>query len=96
MMTPLTKVYDATLLSRRSTYQIDGRLYKFLGSDPYANIQSPQYKFRPLAGQKRRSDLVLNHRKLMALVYEVPGMQVFHNASATDVQTAEGIQLALF
>jgi|GEM_PF-805606 hypothetical protein len=91
-MKQLNRVYDSTLLTSTATYQIDGRLYRYLGRDPYASIQSPKYRFKPLSGQKRRSDLVLNHRQLMLLVWEVPGMTVSQSAAVTE----DSVQLGLF
>jgi len=91
-MNQLNRIYDATLLSRSVVYQIDCCLYNFVGKDPYASIQAPKYQFQPLPGQKRRSELVLNHRQLKAKVYSVEGMKVSDNATATKV----GVQLSLF
>lgn len=91
-MNQLNRVYDSTLLNSGITYQIDGCLYRFLHKDPYAKINAPKYEFQPLAGQKRRCNLTLNHRQLMAKVYEVEGMQVNRNATATQ----ESVQLSLF
>ena len=91
-MNQLNRIYDSTLLKSTATYQIDGCLYHYAGQDPYATIQAPKYKFIPLAGQRRRSDLVLNRTKLLTRVYEVEGMTVSRNATTTDTS----VQLGLF
>lgn len=90
-MQKLNCIYDSTELKRSATYQIDGCLYCFLGKKPYSSIQAPKYKFQPLPGQKRRSDLILNRRQLISRVYEVEGMQVSRNSTAT----ATSVQLSL-
>jgi len=88
----LNSVYDTTLLRQGITYQIDGYLYKFIGADPYASLQSPQFRFRPLSGQRRRADLTLNQKQLKSRCYEVEGLQTSRTASASP----DGVQLGLF
>lgn len=89
-MRQLTRIWDSTALSKSLVYHIDGCLYRFLYSDPYARVDHPQYLFRPLAGQRRKADLQLNHRQLTAKVYEVEGMQA-RNATVE----GNGIQMTL-
>ena len=91
-MIQLTRVHDSTLLKNSATYQIDGCLYRYAGSDPEASIKAPKYKFVALPGQKRRADVVLNHRRLLTLVYEVEGMTVRNDATAKDTT----VQMSLF
>ena len=91
-MNQLSRIWDSTLLSGSAVYQIDGCLYRFLYCDPYTSIQAPKYRFRPLSGQRKRSDLVLNRKQLTIRCYEVLLMKANHNASAADAS----IQLGLF
>lgn len=63
------------MLSKSLVYSIDGYLYQFRHSDPYARTDFPQYVFKPLVGQRRKADLTLNRRQLTTKVYEVEGMQ---------------------
>jgi len=91
-MNKLNRVYDSTLLTSSATYQIDGCLYQYLGKDPYGSIKSPKFRFKPLAGQRKHCELVLNYKQLILRAYEVEGMKVNCNASATD----SSVQLSLF
>jgi hypothetical protein len=87
-----TLVYDSTLLKTSAVYQIEGCLYRFLWKDPYSTISAPKYVFRPINGQRRQKDLSINRRQLLSRVYEVPGMQVQSNATASE----SSVQLGLF
>ncbi len=91
-MIQLNRVYDSTSLKSDATYQIDGCLYRFLYKDPYSSVNAPRYKFQAWVGQRRRSDLILNHRQLTSKVYEVEGMLASRNVTATDA----AVQLSLF
>lgn len=70
----MNRVYEASLLSCRKVYVIDRVLYRFCYCDPYSPPNRPRYKFQPLGGQRRRSDLILSHARLTARCYEVEGM----------------------
>lgn len=88
-MNNLVRVYDSTLLTQSKVFQIDRNLYQY--SHKRGTIKAPQYVFKPLAGQRKKSDLVLNHRQLTNKCYEVQGMSV--NVS---VISQESLQLSLF
>lgn len=49
------------------------------------------YHFRPLAGQRKKADLLLNHKALTTRCYEVTGMST--NAR---VISQESLQLSIF
>ncbi len=72
-MNNLSLVYDSTLLTQSKVYQIDRTLYQFLYRT--GTIQAPQYIFRPLAGQRKKADLKLNHKALTNRCYEVEGVK---------------------
>lgn len=88
-MNNLHLIECSTLLSYRQTYQIKGVLYRFASKD--GSIQHPQYIFRPLAGQKKKADLRLNHQKLLTQCYVVPGMSAKAELTSTKV-----VQMTLF
>lgn len=90
-MQDLIKIYDSTLLRTNATYQIDGCLYRFLSKDPYSSVESPKFTFRPLPGQRKQNDLILNKRQLTNRCYEVEGMPLKDYP-----QTTQSVQLALF
>ncbi|MBC1237570.1 hypothetical protein [Nostoc sp. 2RC] len=85
------RIYDSTLLSRHKVYEIKGTFYRFLWKeDNIQYIQHPQYKFRPLAGQRKKADLVIGHKKLTSTCYEVKG------ATIHSYIHKEYIQLSIF
>jgi hypothetical protein len=88
-MNNLNLVYDSTLLSSSKVYQIDRNLYQYLYKT--GTIQHPKYHFRPLSGQRKKADLLLNHKTLINRCYEVSGMNT--NAS---VISQESLQLSIF
>jgi hypothetical protein len=88
-MNNLNKVYDSTILSSKKVYQIDRTLYQYLYRT--GTIQAPQYIFRPLAGQRKKADLKLNHKGLINRCYEVEGA-----TTKSSVISQESLQLALF
>jgi hypothetical protein len=88
-MNNLNLVYDSTLLTQSKVYQIDRTLYQYLYKT--GTIRAPKYHFRPLPGQRKKTDLVINHSTLINRCEEVVGMSV--NVS---VISQESLQLALF
>jgi hypothetical protein len=88
-MNNLNRVYDSTLLSQSKLYQIDRTLYQYRYKT--GTIQAPQYIFRPLAGQRKKADLKLNHKVLTTRCYEVEGAKT--NSS---VLSQESLQLSIF
>jgi len=88
-MNNLSRVYDSTLLTQSKVYQIDRTLYQYLHKS--GTIRAPKYHFRPLAGQRKKSDLAINHSTLINRCEEVVGMSV--NAS---VISQESLQLSIF
>jgi hypothetical protein len=84
----LELVHSATSLSTNKTYQIEGVLYCYLHTD--GTTAHPQYVFCPLRGQRKKSDLRLNHEKLLRRCYEVSGMPVRSEV------TSEAAQMRLF
>ena len=88
-MNNLSRVYDSTLLTQAKVYQIDRTLYQFLYRT--GTIQHPKYHFHPLAGQRKKADLLLNHKTLTTRCYEVSGM-----STNVSVISQESLQLALF
>jgi len=88
-MNNLSRVYDSTLLTNSKVYQIDRTLYQYLYKT--GTIQHPKYHFRPLSGQRKKADLLLNHKALTTRCYEVSNMST--NAS---VISQESLQLSIF
>jgi hypothetical protein len=88
-MNNLSRVYDSTLLTNSKVYQIDRTLYQYLFKT--GTIQHPKYHFRPLSGQRKKADLLLNHKVLTTRCYEVTGMST--NAR---VISQESLQLSIF
>ncbi len=88
-MNNLNRVYDSTLLSKSSVYQIDRTLYQYLYQE--GTIKAPQYVFRPLSGQRKKADLTLNHKGLTTRCYEVSGM-----STNVSVISQESLQLSIF
>ncbi|MBD2415703.1 hypothetical protein FACHB389_25710 [Nostoc calcicola FACHB-389] len=88
-MNNLSRVYDSTLLTNSKVYQIDRTLYQYLFKT--GTIQHPKYHFRPLSGQRKKADLLLNHKALTTRCYEVNGMST--NAR---VISQESLQLSIF
>jgi hypothetical protein len=88
-MNNLNRVYDSTLLSQSKVYQIDRTLYHYLYKT--GTIQAPQYIFRPLAGQRKKADLKLNHKALTTRCYEVEGV-----TTKSSVLSQESLQLSIF
>ncbi|WP_322720729.1 hypothetical protein [Nostoc sp. ChiQUE02] len=88
-MNNLSRVYDSTLLTNSKVYQIDRTLYQYLYKT--GTIQHPKYHFRPLAGQRKKADLLLNYKALTTRCYEVSGMST--NAR---VISQESLQLSIF
>lgn len=84
-------VYEASLLSCNKVYVIDRVLYRFCYCDPYSPPNRPRYKFQPLGGQRRRSDLILSHARLTAKCYEVDGI-----TPSCFVINQKWVQLSLF
>lgn len=74
-MKDLQLITEGSRLSRSCLYQIDGSLYRFLYSDPFVRSDKPRYVFKPLVGQRKRTNKVLNTRKLKLGVYEVVGFR---------------------
>jgi hypothetical protein len=54
------------------------------------SIRAPQYVFKPLAGQRKKANLQLNHRALTRRVYAVEGM-----STKASVVSKQYVQLAL-
>lgn len=88
-MNNLNRVYDSTILSCKKVYQIDRTLYQYLYKT--GTIQAPQYIFRPLAGQRKKADLKLNHKGLINRCYEVQGA-----TTKSSVISQESLQLSIF
>ncbi|BBD63433.1 hypothetical protein NIES2109_62830 (plasmid) [Nostoc sp. HK-01] len=88
-MNNLSRVYDSTLLSNSKVYQIDRILYQYLHKT--GTIQHPKYHFRPLAGQRKKADLLLNHKALNTRCYKVLGM-----LTSASVISQESLQLSIF
>ncbi|BAY42398.1 hypothetical protein NIES2111_68210 (plasmid) [Nostoc sp. NIES-2111] len=88
-MNNLNRVYDSTILSSQKVYQINRNLYQYLYKT--GTIQAPQYIFRPLAGQRKKTELKLNHKALTNRCYEVEGA-----TTKSSVISQESLQLALF
>jgi hypothetical protein len=88
-MNNLSRVYDSTLLTNSKVYQIDRTLYHYLFKT--GTIQHPKYHFRPLDGQRKKADLLLNHKALITRCYEVSGMII--NAR---VISQSSLQLSIF
>ncbi|ABA24984.1 conserved hypothetical protein (plasmid) [Trichormus variabilis ATCC 29413] len=76
----LNRVYDSTLLSFSKVYQIQRTLYRYLYQT--GTIKHPQYHFKPMPGQRKKTNLVINHKTLINRCEEVVGMQV--NATVID------------
>ncbi len=89
-MQALEPVWTAGELKKGYVYQIHGTLYRYLGSDPYAQINHPKYKFRPLAGQRKKADLVLNKNNFRNASL-VPG----YKASQVSEVNEKSVQLKL-
>ncbi|UKP01489.1 hypothetical protein [Nostoc sp. UHCC 0870] len=88
-MNNLNRVYDSTLLSQSKVYQIERTLYQYLYKT--GTIQAPQFIFRPLAGQRKKADLRLNHKALTTRCYEVEGV-----TTKSSVISQESLQLSIF
>lgn len=88
-MKNLNRVYDSTLLSQSKVYQIDRTMYQYLYKT--GTIQAPQFIFRPLAGQRKKADLRLNHKALTTRCYEVEGV-----TTKSSVLSQESLQLSIF
>jgi hypothetical protein len=88
-MKNLNRVYDSTLLTQSKVYQIDRTLYQYLYKT--GTIQAPQFIFRPLAGQRKKADLKLNHKALTTRCYEVEGV-----TTKSSVLSQESLQLSIF
>ncbi|MBU7584452.1 MAG: hypothetical protein KAF91_16315 [Nostoc sp. TH1S01] len=88
-MNNLNLVYGSTLLSSSKVYQIDRTLYQYL--DQTGTREHPKYHFRPLAGQRKKTDLLLNHKSLTTRCYEVAGM-----STSASVISQESLQLSIF
>lgn len=65
----MEKIYDASQLSRKATYQIDGAKYTYVGECPYARANSPKSRFRPLPGQRKTATIKIA-RSQIGKVYE--------------------------
>ena len=63
-MQQLEPTYCPSELKMGAVYQIDGTLYQFLYSDPYARVDYPKFVFRCLPGQRRKADLILNKNNI--------------------------------
>jgi hypothetical protein len=90
-MQQLEQIYEATRLQGGAVYQIDGVLYRYLYSDPYARIDHPRFKFVPLPGQRRKGELILNKNSLRKC-YHVPG----YRASQVSTVSEKAVQMSLF
>ncbi|MBD2169423.1 hypothetical protein H6G04_34235 [Calothrix membranacea FACHB-236] len=88
-MNNLNRVYDSTLLTQSKVYQIDRTLYQYRYKT--GTIQAPQYIFCPLAGQRKKADLKLNHKALTTRCYEVEGV-----TTKSSVLSQESLQLSIF
>lgn len=91
-MISTSALHDSTLLTTSAVYRIDAGFYRFILKDPYASLNAPRYIFRPLPGQRRKADLVLNHKRLVSRVYRIDGMK----ANANITVKSDHIQLSLF
>jgi hypothetical protein len=91
MMQQLQPVFCSTELQGGAVYQIEGVLYKYLYSDPYARIDHPRFKFVPLPGQRRTADLILNKNNIRK-AYLVPG----YRAAQVSMVTEKAVQMSLF
>ena len=90
-MQQLEQIYEHTQLERGAVYQIDGCLYQYEHSDPYARSDRPKFKFSPLAGQRKKVDLILGKDKIRKC-YLVPG----YRASQVSQVNNQSVQLSLF
>ncbi|WP_222838823.1 hypothetical protein, partial [Nostoc cycadae] len=65
------------MLHWQAVYEIQGTFYRYLGRELNTNyISHPQFKFRPLPGQRKRADLIIGHKRLTTSCYEVPGVRI--------------------
>ena len=90
-MQQLEQLYETSQLECGAVYQIDGCLYQYQYSDPYSRSDRPKFKFSPLAGQRKRTDLVLNKEKIRRC-YLVPN----YRASQVSTVSDQAVQLSLF
>lgn len=90
-MIDLQLIYDLSTLSRSKVYSIKGTLYRYIGQDPYAQINHPIWQFKPLANQRKKTELRLNKNSVRGWIYEVPGM-----SQNIDIKSSEVVQLKLF
>ncbi|RUR72384.1 hypothetical protein DSM107007_57520 [Nostoc sp. PCC 7120 = FACHB-418] len=61
-MQNLTRIDDPASLIESGVYQIDRTLYRYI--EKIGTLKAPQYIFRPLAGEKKKEDIKLNHKAL--------------------------------
>lgn len=90
-MQELEQVYEATRLNQTDVYQINGSLYQYLYSDPYAQSNYPRFVFRPLPGQRCKADLVVNKNNIRK-VWLVPGYQARQVSEVSE----KAVQMSLF
>ena len=90
-MQQLEQLYESTQLERGAVYQIDGCLYQYEHSDPYARPDRPKFKFSPLPGQSKKAQLVLSKEKIRRC-YLVPG---YRGSQVLQVGLT-AVQLSLF
>ncbi|MBD2504074.1 hypothetical protein [Anabaena azotica] len=88
-MQNLTRIDDPALLIESGVYQIDRTLYQYI--EKTGTFKAPQYTFRPLAGEKKKGDIKLNHKALTTRCYAVEGLSV--NSYVVNQQSQ---QLSLF
>ncbi len=88
-MQNLTRIHDSALLIESGVYQIDRTLYRYI--EKTGTVKAPQYIFRPLAGEKKKGDIKLNHKALITRCYAVEGL--YDNSCVVNQQSQ---QLSLF
>ncbi|BAY80474.1 hypothetical protein NIES25_69620 (plasmid) [Nostoc linckia NIES-25] len=88
-MQNLTRIHDSALLIESGVYQIDRTLYRYI--EKTGTVKAPQYTFRPLAGEKKKGDIKLNHKALTTRCYAVEGL-----STNTSVVNQQSQQLSLF
>ncbi|ARV59506.1 hypothetical protein BZZ01_13500 [Nostocales cyanobacterium HT-58-2] len=90
-MKELIPVFSGSELRRGAVYQIDGCLYEYAYNDPYARLEAPKYVFKPLSGQRRKAEVVLN-KNTVRRAELVPDLRGNQHQTANEGH----IQLSLF
>lgn len=78
-------------LTQSKVYWHNQTLYKYIYKDD--KIKSTGYYFRPLSGQRKRTDLKLNASKIYTQVFEVPSL---YGLKSKATATSKYVQLSLF